>query len=357
VRRRSSLASGAAVALFLATLVVTGGAAALRTWIIRYTGDALIPTVLGYSALLLFLVEMVHLPFDYEMAAVERRYGLSTQTTAHWWRDRGKAAILGLVLGVAGALLIIGFMRRWPDGWWIASAATFATLMVVLAQLTPVVLLPIFFDFRPLDRPELAERLLRLAARARTPVLGVFEWRMSDRTRKANAALTGIGRTRRILVSDTLLAEHSDDEIEVILAHELSHHVHHDLWTSMAVEAVRLALAFYLAHQALAAAADAFGLRGAGDVAVLPLVALVAGGAAMLFAPVANALSRVHERRADRYALTMTGNASAFISAMKRLSAQNLAEEDPSRIVEVLLHSHPSINARIAAARDWARRN
>ncbi len=162
------------------------------------------------------------------------------------------------------------------------------------------------------------------------------------------------GRTRRILLSDTLLAEHSDEEIEVILAHELAHHVHRDIWSGIALETVLIALGFFAADRALTAMAGSFGLAGKGDVAALPVLLLAAGAVSILFLPIANGVSRVHERRADRYALRLTGNAPAFISAMKRLAAQNLAEERPSRLVEVLLHSHPSTQARIEAAERWA---
>jgi STE24 endopeptidase len=224
-----------------------------------------------------------------------------------------------------------------------------------MAQLAPVYLLPLFCTFRPLERPALVDRLVRLAERAGTSIMGVFEWRMSEKTRKANAALAGIGRTRRILLSDTLLAEHSDDEIEVILAHELSHHVHHDIWKALAVESVLLIGGLYLADRVLEVAAGRFGLMGKGDIAALPVLLLAIGAVSILLLPVVNALSRAHERRADRYALDMTGNVAAFTSAMKRLGAQNLAEEHPSRLVEILFHSHPPMSARIEAARRWSR--
>jgi STE24 endopeptidase len=217
------------------------------------------------------------------------------------------------------------------------------------------VLLPLFYTFTPLDRPALTARLLALAERAGTPVLGVFEWRLSDRTRKANAALAGIGATRRILLSDTLLAEHSDEEIEVILAHELAHHVHRDIWSAVALEAALIAAGLFLADRLLSVFAGSFGLRGKADIAALPLLVLATGGVSLALLPLANAFSRSHERRADRYALDTTRNAGAFISAMRRLAAQNLAEERPSRLVETLFHSHPSTSARIAAAESWTR--
>jgi STE24 endopeptidase len=229
----------------------------------------------------------------------------------------------------------------------------FAAVGVVLAQLAPVLLLPIFYRFTPLQRPELAARLLALGRRANAQLTGVFEWQLSDRTRKANAALAGIGRTRRILLSDTLLAAHSDDEIEVILAHELAHHVHGDLWSSMALDVALTAVGFYAADRLLTLAEPWLPLAGKADIAGMPLVVLAAGAVSMVCRPISHALSRLHERRADRFALEMTGGADALVSAMKRLAAQNLAEERPSPLVELLFHSHPSIAARIAAARGW----
>ena len=165
--------------------------------------------------------------------------------------------------------------------------------------------------------------------------------------------MTGLGRTRRILLSDTLLTSYTDDEIEVVLAHELSHHVHHDLWRSMALQTLQLFGGFYAADRVLRASAGPLGLRGLDDPAGLPLLLLGAGVWTVLVMPIANALSRAHERRADRYALDITGQPDAFISAMKRLSQQNLAEEHPSRLVRWFFHSHPPIRERVEAARSW----
>jgi STE24 endopeptidase len=214
--------------------------------------------------------------------------------------------------------------------------------------------MPLFYDIRPLERAPLAERLVALADRAGACVLGVFEWRLSDRTRRANAALAGIGHTRRILLSDTLLAEHTDDEIEVILAHELAHHVYRDIWSAIALQSALILVGFYLADRVLELFAGSFGLMGKGDVAGLPLLVLAAGAVSLALMPLFNAFSRAHERRADHYALELTRNADAFVTAMKRLAAQNLAEENPSRLVQVLFYTHPPTAARVAAARAWA---
>jgi STE24 endopeptidase len=220
-------------------------------------------------------------------------------------------------------------------------------------RIGPVLLLPLFYRVKPLEREVLRVRLIGLARTAGTPVLGAYEWRLGDRTRKANAALAGLGRTRRILLSDTLLAEYSDDEIEVILAHELAHHLHRDVWIGLGYDTALTCAGFYVAHRALQAAAPTLALQGTADVAGAPVLLLAVGALTLLLTPLANALSRAHERRADRTALRLTNNPGAFISAMRRLGQQNLAEESPSRLVQALFYTHPPIKERLRAARDW----
>jgi STE24 endopeptidase len=328
--------------------------AAITQWLPGGFDDAM--TVVAMTMALILILQVVELPFAYYQGyLLEHRYGLSTQTIAHWMSDYAKGIALGLVLGAAGTSVVFTTLRNAPGQWWWMSAAIFAVATIGLAQLAPVVLLPIFYKFRPLDRPALVDRLMTLAARARTDVVGVFEWVLSSHTRKANAALAGMGRTRRILLSDTLLADYSEDEIEVILAHELAHHVHRDLWRGIAVQALSLLAGFFVADVVLRAMADTLGLRGLSDPAGLPLLMLFGGVWSFALMPVANALSRAQERAADRYALTTTRNVDAFVTAMKRLSQQNLAEEYPSPLVRWLFYSHPPIRERIDAARDFAR--
>jgi STE24 endopeptidase len=311
--------------------------------------------VAGYVVALALLSEVLELPLAYYRGVtLERRFGLSTEAIGHWWLNHAKAGIVGLAFGVGAALAVWGLLRWLPDWWWLAAAAGASVVLVVLAQLAPVLLLPLFYDFRPLqERPELAARLTALAERAGTRVLGVFEWRLGDRTRKANAALTGIGATRRILLSDTLLAEHSDDEVEVIVAHELGHHAHHDIWRGLVLETVLLGLGFYLTDRALDAFVGPLGLAGKADIAGLPLLLLSAGAVSLVLLPLSNAASRAHERGADRYALSMTQNAGAFITAMRRLGDRNLSEPNPSRLAQILFYTHPPVAARIAAAERW----
>jgi STE24 endopeptidase len=358
-RRRTELLGTLGAAVFLLWLLLSGSGLYLRE-VASFVGE-LTPgyedtmTVLAFAAMLALALQVLELPFAfYQGYRLEHEYGLSNQPLKRWLADQLKGGMVALLFSAIGASIVyaaLDWNRQW---WWAASAAVFAVAMIGIVQLAPVLLLPIFYQFKPLDRPALVARLLALADRARTRVVGVYEWALSAHTKKANAALAGIGRTRRILLADTLLADYSDDEIEVILAHELSHHVHFDLWRGLAIQMVLLFAGFYAAHVALVTFADALALRGLEDPAGLPLLLLAGGVSSFVFMPLSNALSRAHERRADRFALQMTRDAAAFISAMRRLSQQNLAEERPSRTVQWLFYSHPPIRERIEAARAWA---
>jgi STE24 endopeptidase len=281
---------------------------------------------------------------------LESRYGLSTQSAARWWGTYIKGGAVGLGFLLAGAVFLYTLIRWWPDGWWLAAGVTWLLAMICLARLGPVFLLPLFYKLEPIQRDELRRQLLTLARTAGTTAVGVYRWTLSDSTRKANAALVGLGRTRRILLSDTLLSEYSDEEIGVVLAHELAHHAHGDIWRGIGLEAAVQSAGFYLAYRVLSEAGPTTGITGAADVAGLPLVLLACGALSLIARPLAHARSRAQERRADRFAITLTRNQPAFVSAMRRLAQQNLAEERPSRLVQTFFHSHPSTAERLAIA-------
>ena len=289
----------------------------------------------------------------YQGFLLERRYGLSKEAAAGWLADHLKATALGLLLSIGAAEVIYQSMRVSATWWWVISAAAFVVAIAGIARLAPVVLLPLFYRFTPLARESLRDRLVSLSDRAGVPVLGVYEWALGEKSRRANAALVGTGSTRRILLSDTLLAEYSEDEIEVILAHELAHHVHHDIRNAFVAESALLVIAMAAGAAALAFTWSRLGFAGASDVAGLPVLVLAGGTLTMVATPIVNAVSRRNERRADRFAITLTKQPAAFISAMKRLGTQNLAEEHPSKLVLWLFHSHPPIEQRIEAARSF----
>jgi STE24 endopeptidase len=356
LKRQASVFSLAWSVLLIGSFVAAGWSAALRDLAERAAARGpqqvhAATVVLVFVMLLSLLHELAGFPFAfYSGFLLEHRYELSNESFGGWIGDQAKAFAVGLVLSGGAAEIIYAAIRAWPDNWWFAAGVAFAALIVALANLAPVVLLPLFYSVKPLGRDALRSRLLGLAERAGARVLGAYEWGLGDKTKKANAALAGIGATRRILVSDTMLSQYSDEEIEVVLAHELAHHVHGDIWKGIVFQSLLVIAGFYAAALVLRTAVGHAGLRAIDDVAGLPLLVLTAGAVSLVMVPAAHAMSRRFERSADRFALDLTRNPGAFISAMRRLGAQNLAEEQPSRLVQWLFYSHPPMRDRIAAA-------
>jgi STE24 endopeptidase len=231
----------------------------------------------------------------------------------------------------------------------------FLGLFVVMAQLAPVVLFPIFYKFEPLENEDLRRRLVLLSEHAGTRVRGVYRWKLSEKSKKANAALTGLGATRRIILADTLLDNYGPEEIEAVLAHELGHHVHRHILKSIIVQAAITLLGFWIANFVLHYAVDHHTFEELSDFANLPLLALTATAISLLLMPALNAYSRFNERQADLYAFESIASVDPFISSMNKLAQQNLAERTPSKLVESLFHSHPSISKRVAAAEAFGR--
>ena len=337
-------------ALLVAELLL--GVAYLGAWQLGlvlghvHAGGAL--GILLVFALLAIGFDVVSLPQAWLGHQLSRGYGLSTQNTRSWLLDNLKGLAVSLVLGAIVVELTYLCMSFQPAYWWLIMAAVMCLFTVVLANLAPVLIAPLFFKFTPLDDPELTDRLVSLARNAGAKVRGVFTMHLSDKTTAANAALMGWGNTRRIVVGDTLTAQFSDDETEAVLAHELGHHVHHDIWRSIvlqtAVTAAGLGLT-YLCMRALIF--QAHWLPGWVDAANMPALGALFAFWTALFTPLTNWFSRVAENRADEYALTAASKPKAFAYSMIRLANQNLAEIDPPRWVEALLYDHPAISRRI----------
>jgi STE24 endopeptidase len=357
LRRRAAMVSAVLGIAGLIALATTSASATLAAWTLRIAAPLVWPlrpvaAIALYTGVIALAWEALSFPFAfYRSFLLDRKYGLSSEPLSTWLVDHGKALALGLVLTLVSALAVFATIRFSPAWWWLVATGLFILLAVLISRIAPIWLMPIFYRFRPLEREELRERLLALSARAGVPVLGAFEWGLGEKTSRANAALVGAGATRRIIVSDTLLKDYTDDEIEVILAHEMAHHVHHDIWTALALETLVVGAALYGAHAAATYGGPRLDLRGPGDLASLPLMVLAAGAVSLLLAPLSNAWSRHNERRADRFALQLTERPAAFVSAMKRLGAQNLAEERPSRLAYWFFHTHPTIDERMASAR------
>jgi STE24 endopeptidase len=311
--------------------------------------------VAGYGLVFGGIYFLLTLPLSYYSGFIlPHCYEMSNQTLGGWISDQIKGIALGGVLGGLILEIIYAVLRAAPNTWWLWAGIILLFFSVIMANLAPVLLMPVFYNFQPLDeeREDLAQRLVRLAERAGTRVRGVFKFDMSRRTKAANAALTGLGNTRRIILGDTLLTEFSDDEIETVLAHELGHQVHKDIPVGILVQSLLTLGGLYLASLGLRWGVKTFGFNGVADIAALPLFGLVMGIYGLVTMPLSNAYSRWRERRADEYALEATKNGEAYASALVRLANQNLAEVDPPAWVEFMLYSHPALRKRIAMAKE-----
>src|ERR1700692_161571 len=309
-----------------------------------------------YVVMLMLIGKLLGLTLDYYGFRLERRYNLSNQKLRAWVWDETKGFLVGVVLASIIVEILYFIIREFPQHWWVIAWAAFLGLFVLMAQLAPVVLFPIFYKFEPLDNDELKSRLVGLSERAGTRVRGVYKWNLSEKSKKANAALTGLGNTRRIILADTLLENYSADEIEAGLAHDLGHHVHRHILKSIAVQAGITLVGFWAANWVLHYAVDRTHMFvTVSDFADLPLLLLVSTVLSFLLLPALNAYSRYNERQADRYAFQSIRSVGPFISSMNKLADQNLAERSPSRWVEWFFQSHPAIARRVTAAEGWAK--
>ena len=282
-----------------------------------------------------------------------RRFGLLHQSFWRWALDHVKAVALSGTLAFVAAETIYALLSvtRW---WWLWGAAAFFVGSALLATVVPVWIVPLFYRLTPLEDAALRERLLALARRVGVPVVGVWVVDQSRKSRTANAALTGLGRTRRILLFDTLLTGFAPDQVEAVLAHELAHHVHGDVRRALLVQGALTLVTFWIADLLLRVGSARLGLDGPADPAGLPLFALILIGLGLLALPLGNGYSRWVERWADDFSLRVTQNPEAFIGAMERLADLNLSERRPNPVKEFFLFSHPSIEQRIARARRFA---
>jgi STE24 endopeptidase len=226
IRRRLSVADVALNFAFLVALLATGLNSTLRDWSYRASGQRYTLAVFFYVLMLLIIGKALSFALDYYGFRVEHRFNLSNQKLKSWLWDEAKGWLIGLVIGVILVELIYGAIRLSPAKWWLIAWAIYNALAIFFAQIAPVVLFPLFYKFYPLTNEELKQRLIRLSENAGTRVRGVYEWKLSEKSKKANAALAGLGATRRIILADTLLQQYSSDEIEAVLAHELGHHVY-----------------------------------------------------------------------------------------------------------------------------------
>lgn len=303
-------------------------------------------------------LQLLTLPLDFWSGFIlEHRYELSNQTFLQWaWRQI-KGYLVGGPLGLMLLWGLYGFL--WYSGtyWWLWATVGWLLVTLVMGRLLPVLILPLFYKVTPIDDASLLERFQRLVAGTGLSIQGIYRLHLSAETKKANAALTGMGRTRRVLLGDTLMDQFTPEEVEVVFAHEVGHHVHKHLPKIIAVSVVLAAVGFWLVDLILSRVAEPLGYAALSDgtpafksPAALPLLMLVLTLFGLLLGPAQNALSRFFERQCDRYALDRTHNPNAYRSAFVKLAQINKADADPHPLVVWLFDDHPPIRERLAMA-------
>lgn len=327
----------------------------LDQWVRSWVGDSGWLRLIALGFLYAAGFELLQLPFSFWSGFVlEHRYHLSNQTLRAWVWRKVKGYLVGGVLGLA--LLLGLYALLWYSGpwWWLWATAGWLAVTLVLARLLPVLVLPLFYKVTRLDDTPLLERLQRLTAGTGLTIEGVYRLHLSEETRKANAALTGMGRTRRVLLGDTLLEEFTPEEIEVVFAHEIGHHVYRHIPKIIVVSVVLAAAGLWLVNLVLQSAAGPLGYASYNDPAALPLLLLVLTVFSLVLTPLQNALSRFFERQCDRYALRRTRLPQAYRSAFVKLARMNKADADPHPLVVWMFEDHPPIRERLALAAEVA---
>ena len=291
----------------------------------------------------------------YGSYVLEHRFGLSNQSFLQWAWEKVKSTAVGLVIGVPVALVFYSMLRFTGPLWWLYFSAFIFLISVVLARIAPVLIFPLFYTFTELDDGEVKRRIQSLLREQGIPIKGIFSFNMSKNTKKANAGFTGIGKSKRIILSDTLLEKFTPQEIAVIFAHELGHYKKRHILKNIVFSTVIIFVTFYVCSMAYGATLAAMGFSAIHELAALPVLLLYITTAGLVLMPLTNAVSRRYEVQADEYALVMTGDSRAFISSMDKLADINMADREPHPLNEFFFYSHPSIKKRIDFARKYQR--
>jgi STE24 endopeptidase len=356
---RSKLAVGllklALAVAFILILLLTGVSNRLHAWAGGLTANYHLQLT-GYLLVFLIGYSLALLGLDfYGDVVLERRYNLSNQTVAGWLGRSVKEWLLSAGLAILSFNLLYGLFRIMPDWWWLAASAGWFVLLILMSKIAPAIIVPMFYKLQPLTDRDLADRLLALAHRCGVRITRIFEIRLSKETKKANAAVIGLGSERRIVIGDTLLDLCSHDEIEAVFAHELGHVALRHNWKLLGVAAACSIAGFYILHLFYARSATALGFEGASDIAAIPLLMLWLMIGGLLAKPFQAALSRYFERQADLFILGKVANPETLASALAKLAGRNLADPEPGRLVELLFYTHPPIAKRIAYLREASR--
>jgi len=337
--------------LVLLILQLSGASEGLRLFASRLSTNSFAVTAV-YATFFGAILYIAGLPLGfYKGYVVEHRFGLSNQRLSGWVKDEIKKVIISYVIFLIFVEFLYYLLRSFPYNWWLLMAGGWILLGIIFAKIVPVLIIPLFYKYSQLENKGLKTKLMRLAEGCGVKVLNVFKLDLSSKTKKANAALTGMGNTRRIILGDTLLDNYTEEEIEVVMAHELAHHKFRHIWRTLVFGAAFTILSFYIIKLSLARIVLYLGFDNIYNISLFPSIILLLSLFGIVTMPVQNWYSRVLEKQADLAAITMTKKPQAFISCMNKLAKQNLANVSPSKFIEVMLYNHPPISKRVAMAR------
>lgn len=345
-----SLVGGSVSFLFTVVLLLAGFTRSLERTALSVSSDPYL-ALLIFSAMFVTVSSMVSAPFSFFSGFIlEHRYNLSNQTFFQWLWEGIKGLLVSIPIIAPLAVLVYFFLLTFQALWWLPVAVTLFVVSIGLSRIAPIVILPLFYTLTPLKESPLKDRILSLTRSTKMIVEGIYSFNLSKTTKKANAAFTGIGRSKRILLGDTLIGNFTEEEIETVFAHELGHYSHGHIWKGILTGTASIFAGLYLTSLAYAHSLDWFGFSSITQLAALPLLTLWLGVYSLFTTPIGNILSRKHEFEADRYAVARTKNLPAFVSTMNKLAEMNLADRTPHPLIEFLFYSHPSIEKRIRAA-------
>ncbi|MFA7255758.1 MAG: M48 family metallopeptidase [Candidatus Omnitrophota bacterium] len=354
IKRRLTLFHLLLTPALLGILIASGWTFGMRQNAIALAGGSDGGVVGIYFLLfsLFFLIFDLPLSF-YSEFVLEHQFGLSNQNFRQWLLDLGKKTLLSFVLSLALLECLYLIIRVDPVHWWIWAWAAYAFVSYILGKVFPVVIVPLFYKYGKLEDKELETKVLKLAARFDMPVGNVYSINLSKTTKKANAAFMGIGRTKRVVLSDTLIQNFTHSEVEVVVAHELGHYKHHDVWRLLGFGLVASLIAFAAGFLGMNALVPVLSFSSAADVAGLPLLFLIFYVVNLVLMPLMNGYSRRRERAADIFALKALETREVFISCMEKLGEQNLADPEPPAWYEWFFYDHPSIGKRVQMAKKY----
>lgn len=345
------LSVGKSIASFILVLMfITTGLSKLFTQYLftSFSNDYLVLII--YTAGISLVSGLLFFPVNfYSEYLLEHKYGLSNQTVLKWFVEGLKGLLLTLVIGVPVLLFFYWVISTYPEQWWFIFALFLFLLSVVLARILPVLILPLFYKITPIENEELKNRINNLAKNSGMKVENIYKFDMSKNTKKANAAFTGLGKSKRIILGDTLLDDYSIDEIETVLAHEFGHYKEKHIIKLVGIGTVNSFLTLFLISSIYKILLPYFGFTKVNDIAALPLLVLLSMVISLILNPINSGISRKFEYSADRYAVNSTGKKEDFIRTLNKLTDQNLGDKEPHPIVEWFFYSHPSIKNRISA--------